>query len=139
MSGIIFKITDLVSKVLEVKPLWDVNDEMIRKPLSTNVRVPASINNPAVFNFWKNILNASDYVLNIVKDGYKFPFKSLPPASFEKNNQSALKRGAFMRSEVNRLEELGVIERVHERPFIVLPLSAVFSGKWRLVVSFLLL
>ena len=109
---------------------------MLRKPLSTNPRVPASINKPEGFPFWRDILKADDYVLGIVKDGYKFPFKSLPPSSFTRNNQSALKRGAFMRSEVSRLEQLGVIERVQTCPFIVLPLSAVFSGKWRLVVSF---
>ena len=40
-----------------------------------------------------------------------------------------------MKAELIRLEQLGCIERVPERPFIVLPLSVVFSKKLRLVVD----
>ena len=41
----------------------------------------------------------------------------------------------FVRSEVKRLEKLGCIQKVSERPYIVLPLSSVFSKKKRVVVD----
>ena len=40
-----------------------------------------------------------------------------------------------MRAELTRLEALGCIRRVEHQPFIVLPLSVVFSKKLRLVVD----
>ena len=41
----------------------------------------------------------------------------------------------FVRSEVKRLESLGCVEKVFEKPYLVLPLSSVFSKKKRLVVD----
>ena len=40
-----------------------------------------------------------------------------------------------MRSELNRLEELGCIEKVAQRPRVVNPMSVVMSGKLRLVLD----
>ena len=40
-----------------------------------------------------------------------------------------------MKAEVLRLEALGCIKRVQYQPYIVLPLSVVFSKKLRLVVD----
>ena len=48
---------------------------------------------------------------------------------------SDLKEREFMRVELLRLEALGCITRVVEQPFVVLPLSVVFSRKLRLVVD----
>ena len=60
---------------------------------------------------------------------------SPPPASFTANNRSALEDQAFVRAELERLEILGCIKRVEEQPLVVLPLSRVFSNKWRLVLD----
>ena len=40
-----------------------------------------------------------------------------------------------MKAELLRLEALGCVARVEQRPYIVLPLSVVFSKKLRLVVD----
>ena len=40
-----------------------------------------------------------------------------------------------MKAEVLRLEALGCIRRVTHQPYVVLPLSVVFSRKLRLVVD----
>ena len=40
-----------------------------------------------------------------------------------------------MRAEVARLEALGCVKRVAYQPYLVLPLSVVFSRKLRLVVD----
>ena len=63
------------------------------------------------------------------------PFDFIPPPSFERNNASARNDFPFVRAEVARLEALGCIKRVTERPRCVLPLSSVFSKKKRLVVD----
>ena len=38
-------------------------------------------------------------------------------------------------NEILRLEKLGCIYKVEERPYIVMPLTVVYSTKWRLVVD----
>ena len=73
--------------------------------------------------------------MNLVKNGYRLEFDAEPPASFTKNNKSALNKKEFVLKELLRLEQLGCIVRVQEQPKVVLPLSAVFSKKWRLVVD----
>lgn len=111
------------------------NSNYVGKKLSTDSRVPGRINNPEFFSFWKDELKASDYILDVIKNGYKIPFKSIPPPSFCDNNKSMLKEKDFAYQELLRLESLGCISRVKERPYIVLPLSVVFSKKQRLVVD----
>ena len=39
--------------------------------------------------YWRDILNASQFVQSIVQDGYKIPFRSLPETCFLANNKSA--------------------------------------------------
>ena len=100
--------------------------------LATDTRVPGRIKGQ--HEFYKNI-GADPYICNVVKNGYKLEFDELPPTSFTENNKSALQKPDFMLKELLRLEELGCIERVLQKPTVVLPLSVVFSKKWRLVVD----
>ena len=74
-------------------------------------------------------------MIDTLVNGYSLPFESEPPPSFEKNNSSALKDMEFVRKEVERLEQLGCIQKVNYRPRCILPLSSVFSKKKRLVVD----
>ena len=113
-----------------------VNDSnYVGRRLSTNISVPGSISNPQFRNYWKNVLKPSKLVMDIVENGYKLPFEETPPPSFEKNNASARRETSFVRAEVKRLLQLGCIEEVSEKPYIVNPLSVVFSKKLRLVVD----
>ena len=113
-----------------------VNDSnYVGRKLSTNVEVPANIHKPQYREFWCNILKPSNYVLDIIKFGYKLPFASEPPQSFSENNRSAREDTDFVRAEIFRLESLGCIERVSCKPFIILPLSSIYSKKKRLVVD----
>ena len=113
-----------------------VNDSnYVGRKLSTNVEVPANIHKPQYRDFWCNILKPSNYVLDIIKFGYKLPFASEPPQSFSENNRSAREDTDFVRAEIFRLESLGCIERVSCKPFIILPLSSIYSKKKRLVVD----
>ena len=105
------------------------------KKLSTNSLVPGRLSDPKFYEFWKNDLNADDFVLKTVSEGYQFPLISEPPSSFCENNKSMLKESDFALTELLRLEKLGCIKRVSERPYLTLPLSVVFSKKLRLVVD----
>lgn len=104
-------------------------------PPSSDPRVPGNIHRPEFFSFWKDTLKADPYVLDILKDGFKLPFKTPPVHSIEPNNKSALENSDFLLSELLRLEKLGCISRVDEQPFITLPCSLVWSNKLRLVVD----
>ena len=111
------------------------NSSYVGKKLSTDSRVPGRINKPEFYDFWKNDLKANDFILDTIKYGYKIPFKNIPPASFCANNRSMIKERDFAFQELLRLESLGCISRVEEKPYIVLPLSVVYSKKLRLVVD----
>ena len=80
-------------------------------------------------------LGASSYIVETVRLGYRLVLDSIPPSSFTSNNKSALKMSEFVWEELCRLETLKCISRVKERPTVVMPLSAVFSKKWRLVLD----
>ena len=105
------------------------------RKLSTDARVPGRIGNPEFYSFWRDELQASDFILGTIKYGYQFPFKNMPPASYCKNNKSFFEHRDFAYNELLRLESLGCITRVSEQPFITLPISVVFSKKLRLVID----
>ena len=53
--------------------------------------------------FWEKDLQASPYVLHIIREGYKIPFYSLPPPSQEKNNASSIRDPYFVEKELHTL------------------------------------
>ena len=108
---------------------------VMAKPLTTRIDVPGSIHNPRYRNFWKNSLKANEFIMDIIDNGYKIPFVETPPSSFSENNRSAIVNISFVKAELDRWERLGVIQRVTEKPYIVLPLSLVHSNKPRLVID----
>ena len=109
--------------------------EYIGRRLTTNTSVPGNIHRLKYRKYWQDVLKPSDLVWDTICNGYSLPFSSLPPPSFEPNNKSAREDMPFVREEVKRLEKLGCIEKVVNRPRCVLPLSSVFSKKKRLVVD----
>ena len=80
-------------------------------------------------------MKASPFILTTISEGYRLPFKSIPPSAMCKNNQSMLKEKEFALAELLRLEKLGCISRVESAPYLCLPLSVVFFKKLRLVVD----
>ena len=81
----------------------------------------------------KRELQASDFILSTIQHRYQFPFISVPPSSYCKNNKSFFEHRDFAYNELLRLESLGCIRRVKEQPYFTLPLSVVYSKKYRLV------
>ena len=111
--------------------------EYFGRKLTTDVRVPGRINKLQFRDYWLNVLKPSDLLKDTIINGYKLPFvdNKLPPPSFERNNLSARLDEEFIRAEILRLESLGCVRRVNQRPYIVLPISSVFSKKKRAVID----
>ena len=131
---------------LSFDPLWEETESpRVFKPPSllagdrflelTDADVPARISEPRFFSFWKDVLEAPPDVLDIVQNGYAVPFINgeLPPPAFVENNKSALDHCDFLLEELLRLEGVGALTRLRERPRITLPCSVVYSNKWRVV------
>ena len=80
-------------------------------------------------------VGADKYVVDTVREGYKLVFDTFPPPSVTKNNKSARENPIFVREEIKRLVSLGCVQETAIRPTLVLPLSLVYSNKWRLCLD----
>ena len=47
--------------------------------------------------FWK-FIGTSNFILNVMSNGYRLPFRENPPVGFFKNNASALNNSGFIES-----------------------------------------
>ena len=91
-----------------------------------------SIHNQESINFYRDILEASDNVLDILKHGYMPTFKKdengqeiLPPAYFERNNKSCVGFDEVICNNIQEWLDCGKISEVESTPFICSPLSLV--------------
>ena len=87
-------------------------------------------------NFWKNICT-SNFILDIIEDGYKIPFLQEPMSIFLKNNKSALNNSEFVNEAILDLVKGGLVKEVSNRPHVVNPLTVSVNakGKHRLVLD----
>lgn len=91
----------------------------------------------ANFSFWRDSVKASDFVLDIIQNGYKILFKESPlPYSIE-NRSSALRRDTFVREAISDLMERGCLREVRCYPQFCNPLHVAVqsSGKLRLILD----
>ena len=77
------------------------------------------------------------YIRDIIMNGYKLPFKDLPPSYALNNNRSARDNPSFVDKEIAELLKLKCISQVVEKPSVVNPLTVAYgkSGKARLVLD----
>ena len=87
------------------------------------------------YEIWKEELEASPFVLNIVKNGYTLPFTCNPPPCSLKNNRSSQRNRSFVESSIFELLKNKCIEEVNEPPFCINPLSVAEGKKLRLVLD----
>ena len=87
-------------------------------------------------DFWESI-GASQFILSVIKEGYKIPFYYTPTSVILHNNKSALQNSDFVLSTITELLKIG---SVVECPFpwvAVNPLSVSIqpNGKKRLILD----
>ena len=107
------------------------------KELITNREVPGRLLNEEFESFYRDIIKAPNDMVEVYTGGYEIPFDDgpPPPPKETKNNSSCVKEPAFCWEELQQLLALGCVREVNEGDSeIILPLSAVFSNKMRLVV-----
>ena len=87
-------------------------------------------------NFWESA-GASDYILEVIRTGYKLPFFRIPEPCHFRNNASALVNSDFVWEEIKHLVTLGCISLSEVPPLIVNPLSVATNakGKKRLILD----
>ena len=86
-------------------------------------------------NFWVETLDASDFVLDMIRRGYRLPFAEYPSQCFLKNNRSALKHPGFVAEAITELLSNGCIVEHYVPPFCVNPLTVAEGKKLRLVID----
>ena len=86
-------------------------------------------------SFWKNI-NTSEFIIDIIKSGYKIPFVNEPENIILKNNKSALDQTEFVEKAIKELSNANLIREESSRPHVVNPLTvSISSGKDRLILD----
>ncbi len=78
-------------------------------------------------SYWKEI-EASDFIVDVIENGYRLPLLSIPRQRATNNNKSALCHSDFVESSISELLESDRVVEWHSRPHVVNPLS-VSSNK----------
>lgn len=86
---------------------------------------PGKIHDKKHFQFWKDVLGASPWVLATLEHGYKIPFASWPPVYEEQNNATARARPEVIREIIEEMIELKIVKVVEVKPRCVSPLGLV--------------
>ena len=86
--------------------------------------------------FWQSI-GTLDFILDVIKEGYKIPFISTPPPKHYSNNASAVREADFVDQAIAELLAENRVEELSSRPAILNPLtvSVQTSGKKRLILD----
>ena len=85
---------------------------------------------------WVNT-GANAHIVDVIRSGYKIPFKTIPADVCLKNNMSSLENPNFAKVEIQELLRKGCISERETPPRVVNPLTVVYnkSGKPRLVLD----
>lgn len=89
----------------------------------------------SLLNFWVETLDASGFVLDMIKHGYRLPFPEYPSQCFLKINRSALLHPEFVAKAISELLSYGCIVKHDFPPFCVNPLTVTEGKKLHLVID----
>lgn len=86
--------------------------------------------------FWEEI-GASDFITDLIRNGYKVPFYETPEQSFLNNNRSAIDNSDFVTQVISDLIDKGCVIEVPFKSHVVNPLTVSINkqGKKRLVLD----
>ena len=87
-------------------------------------------------SFYQSI-GAPDFVLNVIRNGYRLPFVNFPDSVVLPNNRSARDHSSFVDEALLELPSSGRVIQVVDAPFVINPLSVSFqpSRKKRLILD----
>ena len=87
-------------------------------------------------NFWESI-DASQFVLSVIKEGYRIPFYYTPTPVYLQNNKSSLQNSDFVFSAISELLKVGSVVECPFPPVVINPLSVSIqpNGKKRLILD----
>ena len=87
-------------------------------------------------DFWESI-GASQFILSVIKEGYKIPFYYTPTPVILHNNKPALQNSDFVLSAITELLKVGSVVECPFPPVVVNPLSVSIqhNGKKRLILD----
>jgi hypothetical protein len=106
--------------------LFEIQEEEQKSIFSSNDFIPGGIHTEDSIQFWEKELQAGEWVLNLLKDGYILPLQERLQIPYEEdNNLSARKNMAFVRQQVEKWRQQGIIEMVDQKPACVSPLTVV--------------
>ena len=91
----------------------------------------------AHIQFWKDI-EASDFIIDTIQEGYKIPFRESPNPAIFSNNSSAFDNWQFVFDSITQLLITDRIVQVEEHDLIVCSLLSVATqpgGKQRLILD----
>ena len=84
---------------------------------------------------WED-MEASDFILETIRTGYRIPFLETPQPAIFRNNRSALRHGVFVETAIDELLEHGGVIELESPPTVVNPLTVSESGeKKRLILD----
>ena len=89
--------------------------------------VPGSIQADEVREFWREMLKAGEWVMDVLEKGYTIPLMTLPDPYEEPNNASADRETAFVWQAVTDLAESGIMQFTNEKPRCVSPLTVSYK------------
>ena len=87
---------------------------------------------------WKSFGRcAPDFILNVIRDGYKIPFISTPPPHHYREDATAVKEAHFVGEAILELLRDNRIEELFSPPDVINPLSVSVqrSGKKRFILD----
>ena len=84
---------------------------------------PGDVHEDWFREFWES-LKPGSWVLSVLEKGYEIPFKGESPGPYEEaNNASAKKHLDFVREQVRKLEQRGVVRWQESKPICTNPLT----------------
>ena len=84
--------------------------------------------------YWRNTLSSSEFVLSIVREGYRIPLNSVPPTCNMTNNKSARDQPEFVSDAILKLLNGGYVIECPTLPHCVNPLT-VAKGRKAMISS----
>ncbi len=83
----VIELVEDSAEKIETDGLCEGEEDGLEKLLEYSKFKPGAIHDVSVYEFWEKELEAPNWILEILRDGYKIPFKEEPGSYYERNNK----------------------------------------------------